>query len=285
LEQVFTGATWSVGQSVAGMAADAEGRVYLADANNVYVYVCGRLLIYMTAAEAAAIAGLSPVVAAVGIQDMDMAPDGSLYILLWGGIVHSSAPHSGELFRSTSGLTSPHRLGAIANDRVAVTHFGGLTEYTPADASLVYLASQLDLQSGCAVEDLTTNPSGVFLYAVGCNAWPLLRGSLDGSGVWILSTTSALQANNFICSARDPAGGFYTVITDQNDQPHLYHVDEVATGTQAFTEVVTSPSFIEAEASQNETFAFLYCSLATAPDGTVFFQTMSQLWKVAPPAP
>jgi hypothetical protein len=98
----------------------------------------------------------------------------------------------------------------------------------------------------------------------------------------ILSTTTALNAFNFICSARDPAGGFYSVITDQSDRPHLYHVDETATGTQAFSEVTTSPSFIEAEASQNETFAFMFCSLTTAPDGTVFFQTMSQLWKVTP---
>ena len=211
-----------------------------------------------------------------------MAPDGSLYILVYQGIVHSAAPHSGELFQSTSSLTFPHRLGVIANDRVAVTHYGGLTEYTSAGSSLVYSASQIDSPSDCAVEDLTTDPSGVFLYNVGCNGSPLIRGNVDGSGVGILSTTSALQAFNFICSARDAAGGFYSVITDQSDQPRLYHVDETATGTQAFTEVTTSPSFIEAEASQNETFAFKYCSLATAPDGTIFFQTMSQLWKVTP---
>jgi hypothetical protein len=180
LEQVFAGATWNVGQSVAGLAVDAQGRVYLADANNVYVYVCGRLLIYMTAAEVAAIAGGS---ANAEIQDMDMAPDGSLYILLSAGIVHSTAPHKGELFQSTSNLTYPHRLGAVANNRVAVTHYGGLSEYNLAGGSLVYSASQIKSPSDCAVEDLTTDPSGVFLYNVGCNGSPLLRGNLDGSGV------------------------------------------------------------------------------------------------------
>ena len=183
LAQVLTGATWSVGQSVAGMAVDSQNRVYLSDLSNVYVYVCGQLLIYMTAAEVAAIVG-SPVMQ--GIQDMDIAPDGSLYILLSQGIVHSTAPHTGDLFQLTSSLTSPHRLGAITNGSVAVTDSDGMTVFTSTGGYPVYSGSQIGSPSDCAVEDLTTDPSGVFLYNVGCDGSPLLRGNVSGSGVWIL---------------------------------------------------------------------------------------------------
>jgi hypothetical protein len=233
----------------------------------------------MTGAEAVAIAGGSVVLASTPIQDMDMAPDGSLYILLWGDIIRSTAPHRGEVFQSTGGLVDPHRIGAIANGRVAVTHYGGLSVFTSTGSSLVYSVSQID-PSDCAVEDLTTDPSGVFLYAVGCNGSPLLRGNVDGSGVGVLSTTSALNADNFICSARDPAGGFYSVITDEGDQPHLYHIDETATGTQAFSGVSTRPSLAEAKASDSAPLAFDYCSLAVGPDGAIFLQTGSELWKI-----
>jgi hypothetical protein len=87
----------------------------------------------------------------------------------------------------------------------------------------------------------------------------------------------------YMCSARDPAGGFYTAVVDNtNQQLGLYHVDETAPGAQAYTEVALNPSLNQASASQSEAFAFLFCSMAVAPDGTIFLQTMSQLWSIAP---
>jgi hypothetical protein len=46
----------------------------------------------------------------------------------------------------------------------------------------------------------------------------------------------------------------------------------------------TIPSLAQAQAqaSKIETFAFDYCSIAGAPDGSVYLVTYSQLWRVAP---
>jgi hypothetical protein len=279
LHQLLSGITWQVGQSVAGMAVDAQERVYLSDNNNVYLVSCESVSVYMTAAEAAYIAGVSSV---GGIQDLDIAPDGSLYILLWDAIVRSTAPHQVEVFKQFASNTLPHRLGVIDNERVAVTDDNGLTVYSATGAQLAFLDSQIDGGQGCAVEDLTTAPSGIFLYAPGCNLWPLLRGNVDGLQISAISTQANMLNDNFICSARDPSGGFFTVVRNLDNQPTLYHVDETAPGASAFVPVTTSPSLIEAQMSTNETFAFDYCSLAVGPDGRIFLQTMSQLWSISP---
>jgi hypothetical protein len=214
-----------------------------------------------------------------------MAPDGSLFILLYDGVIRSTAPHIGALFDSTTDLVFPHRLGAIGNDRVAVTHRAGLSLFGADGGALVYDFAQIGGMSDCACEDLTTAPSGVFLYAPGCNGSPLLKGNVDGAGISTFATPPALDDGgfaNFICSARDPAGGFYTVLRDENMSPRLYRFAESASGPQDFVEVTTSPSLAQAQASTSEVFAFDYCSLAVAHDGTLFLQTMSQLWSVSP---
>jgi hypothetical protein len=132
----------------------------------------------------------------------------------------------------------------------------------------------------------------VFLYQPGCNGYPLLRGNADGTGVGVLYNTtitppSAVSADNFLCSARDPSGGFYIIVEDVSDgAPRLYHLAGDAQGTARPTTdpvwIPTVPSFAQAKKSQSETFGFLFCSIATARDGTVFFQTYHQLWKVSP---
>jgi hypothetical protein len=96
-------------------------------------------------------------------------------------------------------------------------------------------------------------------------------------------TPSAIQTSNFLCTTRDPLGGFYVVVENLNDTgSRLVHLTEDAAGPTGLSEVPTRPSFIAAEMSQNEAFAFRYCSIAAGADGTVCLQTRSQLWKVAP---
>jgi hypothetical protein len=131
----------------------------------------------------------------------------------------------------------------------------------------------------------------VFLDQVGCNGSPLLRGNVDGTSVGILFDTfigqpnasSPVSAQNFLCSNRDPSGGFNIVVNDASDNsPRLYHIDEDAHGSSGVTRIDTVPSLTQAKRSNGEVFGFLYCSVATAQDGTIFIQTYHQLWKVYP---
>ena len=115
-----------------------------------------------------------------------------------------------------------------------------------------------------------------------------MRGQADGSGAGVLYTTSlegpsTIAADNFLCVARDPSGGFTLAVADpSDDEPRLYHVADDAQGTSGLTEIETTPSFAQASQQKSSVFGFDYCSLATAPDGTVYFQTYAQLWKVSP---
>ncbi|HEY4392434.1 MAG TPA: hypothetical protein VGP64_00150 [Polyangia bacterium] len=70
---------------------------------------------------------------------------------------------------------------------------------------------------------------------------------------------------------------------DPNDNaPRLYHVADDAAVTSGLAWIATTPSFAQASQLKRDVFAFDFCSLATTPDGTVYFQTYSQLWKVSP---
>jgi hypothetical protein len=63
----------------------------------------------------------------------------------------------------------------------------------------------------------------------------------------------------------------------------LFHLTEDAAGVMGATHIPTNPTMRMAAISQNEVFAFRYCSIAAARDGTVFLQTQSQLWKITRP--
>jgi hypothetical protein len=247
---------------------------------------------YLTAAEAAGSTSSQS-----GFDDLDIGPDDRLYIetsaFFTGtgqrsGIVRSSAPHQADWWAETSPLDQMQKLAVIADGYLAMVTPKGFWTITAAGAQLVYQPAKLSSTDSCACQDLTAAPSGVFLYQPGCNGYPLLRGNADGTGVGVLYNTtitppSAVSADNFLCSARDPSGGFYIIVDDASDgTPRLYHVAEDAQGTTGLTWIPTVPSFAEAEKSQSETFAFFYCSIATARDGTVFYQTYHQLWKVSP---
>jgi hypothetical protein len=80
-----------------------------------------------------------------------------------------------------------------------------------------------------------------------------------------------------------PAGGFYVIVGAIDfETPHLYHIAEDASGPHGLELIETVPTFDFAAKTQSETFAFDFCSLAVGPDGTVYYQTYSQLWKISP---
>ncbi len=272
---------WYATQATQGMAVDSRGRVYVGDNAHVFVVDGTSVSTYLTVAEAA-----GPMATETGFGDLDIGPDGRLYIVMAAfvsgtgstvGVVRSSQAHQADPWVDLSAVGQPQKLSVIADGYLALVSADGFWTFTDAGGRLVYDKSLLIYTYGCATEDLAADPSGVFLYQSGCNGYPLSRGNADGTnGVGVLYDTDAVDANNFLCATRDPSGGFDIVVEDTNDDaPRLYHVDETASGAPTWIE--TAPSFAEAKMQKSSTCGFEFCSLATAPDGTVFFQSYAQL--------
>jgi hypothetical protein len=301
LTQVLSGGPWMTFQWTPGMAVDEQDRVYLEDKTNVYMIDGQTVSTYLTFAEATAKTNLAK---PTQIIDLDRGPDGLLYLLVGGSddkdlyagnsvpsvVVRSGAAHVADLWQDASNLTFAKRITVEGAGSVAILSDEGLTMLSDAGSHVLYTSYQLHRLFECAWEHIVAAPSGVFLQLPGCNEGTLWRGNLDGSGVGLLYDGDQFKAPtsqykpNFVCSARDPSGGFYFVLGRllDNQGSHLYHVTETASGADGLTLIATVPTFLEASKTQNETFAFDFCSLAAAPDGTVFYATYSQLWKVSP---
>ena len=203
--------------------------------------------------------------------------------------MRSSQPHQVEPWLDLSPtLTDVANMAVIDDGVVGVISRTGFWMFSDGGSQLVYGQSPLSGYHGCACQDLAAARSGFFLYQPGCNGSPILRGRSDGSGVGVLYNTALTQASevpasNFTCVARDPSGGFYFIAQNISDgAPRLYHVADDAQGASGLTWIETAPSFAEAKNRASNVFGFSYCSLATAGDGTVYFQTYAQLWKVSP---
>jgi hypothetical protein len=292
LSLVLDSAPWYATQATQGIAADASGKVYVADYGNVYMVDGATVSTYLTAAEAADPGASSP-----EFGDLDIGPDGQLYVVAsWFsspegtrlGVMRSSQPHQATWWVNLAPTLSNVRKMAVIDDGlIGVVSGTGYWTFTSTDGTQVYDQSAVQTCGG-ACEDLAAARSGVFLFQPGCNGSPILRGQSDGSGVGILYAASLLQpstisADNFNCVARDPAGGFYFIAEDStNNSPRLYHVTEDAQGATGLDWIETAPSFAEASHQRSNVFGFEFCSLAAAPDGTVYFQSYAQLWKVSP---
>ena len=275
-------ASWSITQDTAGIAVDANQRVYVAVFDKVYVVDGASVSEYLTIDEARSTAGLAP----SGIDsfyDMDSAPDGSLFLLTRDGVLRSTSAHSATLWQRTN--QTQFLLGVVANDEVAIIRdFYGLFSLNGTAASQLYTSQQLQGTNNCATQDLAISTHGVFLYQPGCNGSSLMRGRIDGSKVERFyeaepAGINPMNANNFLCAARDPLGGFY-VIGQTPDGSQLYHLCEGATRYAGYNQIPTTPSFTEAA---NGSLKFRYCSLVAASDGTVFIQSYNQVWRVTPP--
>jgi hypothetical protein len=300
LTQVLSGGPWMTFQWTPGMAVDEQDRVYLQDKTNVYLIDGQTVSTYLTFAEATAKTNLAN---PTQIIDLDRGPDGLLYVLVGGSddrsvyaggsvpsaVVRSGAAHVAELWQDASKLTFAKRLTVGAAGSVAIVSDEGLTLLSGTGSQVLYSRSQMHHQFDCAWEHIVAAPSGVFLQLPGCNEGTLWRGNLDGSGVDLLYDGDEFRAPtspykpNFVCSTRDPSGGFYFVLgrVGDNQGSYLYHVTETASSAAGLTLIDTVPTFAQASKTQSETFAFDFCSLAAAPDGTIFYATFSQLWKIS----
>ena len=275
-------ASWAITQDTAGIAVDANKRVYVAANDKVYVVEGASVSEYLTINEARSTAGLAPS-GIDGFYDMDSAPDGSLFLLTRDGVLRSTTAHAATLWQKTS--ETQFLLGVVANNEVAVIRsFYGLYSLNGIAAAPLYTSEQLVSTTNCATQDLAISNHGVFLYQPGCNGSSLMRGHTDGSSVERFYEAepfgiNPMNATNFLCAARDPQGGFY-VIGDTPDGSQLYHLCEGATRYAGYNRIPTAPTFTEAA---NGSLKFRYCSLVAASDGTVFVQSYNQLWRVTPP--
>jgi hypothetical protein len=288
LVQLIADGPWELEQQTAGLAVDSQGVIYLADAEHVFRIEGTTVSVHLELADIAFETGESN----VRFQDLDIAPDDTLYVAAGDLLLRSNVAHELSLwsrFDADPGTTSRARVGVIAPDHALVVTNEGMRELTDDGALPIYGVDELARIADCATEDLATAPSGVFLYQPGCDESPLLRGYAGGVGVDVLYQAGLpdpkpISASNFVCSARDPSGGFYVVTRQRNGfAPILYHVAENASPNDDALYVPTTPSLASQQMlTWNDPLAFYFCSLAVAPDGTLVYQTYSQLWRISP---
>jgi hypothetical protein len=291
LIRVVEGGPWRTVQEAAALAVDSQGRVFVADNDQIHMVQGSGVSLYLTIADARAAVG--PQFSDTSFRDFDSGPDDQLYILTERYLLKSAAAREAiawhELAADVVYVGTRPRISVIAADDVLFIRREGMSRASWCGVKPVYSLERVHGATECTTEDLAVGPTGTFFYQSGCNGHPLYRGQADGSGVQLMYETSLFRSNplnatGFLCLARDPAGGFYVVVWDSwnNTGAHLFHLTEDALGSRGVTKIPTQPSFQEAERAQSELFAFEFCSVAVARDGTVFFQTRSQLWKVTP---
>ena len=186
LSLVVERAPWSL-SGRPGVAADAGGRLFVSDYNNVYVIEAGTASTYLTRAEAVTQAGLQYI---ARFEDIDFGPDGVLYVIAAGGlmgaststdvVVQSGAAHQAAYWRDV-GLLSEPRLKVAASNRIGLLYRDGFATATTTAQQLVYTAAALQSSSSCPMSELAINPSGVVAFPPAyCNRRPVRRGSVDG---------------------------------------------------------------------------------------------------------
>lgn len=295
LHQVLEGGPWSLGQQTTGFAADSMGRVFVMDPEHVFVVEGAEVSVYLSIEETRDQLGLEFY---YDFTDLDLGADDTLYISLGDIVITAPAPHSVVTWGNYAGehqwSGSYTKLGVIDDNSILVTEDDGLYRLDHEDVTLLYSedAQGQRWDSDCADHDLAVSRAGVFLYQRGCTGNGLFKGQADGTENIVLYETNLgndahgpLNADTFMCIARDPSGGLYAVVDNyfsKSPGVNLYHINDDATSTSGYGVVAVSPSLTQAKKETTETFAFDYCSLAVAPDGTIYFQTFSQLWKITP---
>ncbi len=283
---LWTQANWPI-------AVDAALRVYSlgADFSTINVTDSGTTSPYLTLAEVANTAGLG---AAARILDFDVEPDGQLYILLSSAqpwetvgtdmVATSNVAHRATLLRDLGDLNH-RRLKVIGAGRVGYFSSTGFGTATAAGTQDVYTGAALGWSDACqAVQrDLAIASSGAVALLPGCIDGAIQRGTVDGAplGVLYQPNMDLIYGEHFACIAKDPAGGFYSLVTDAESRhnPRLVHLPEAVTGTIVPALVPTAPTFGEVSVA-NAGGLFDDCTMTVAPNGAIYVQTGSQIWEV-----
>ncbi|MFO0615679.1 MAG: hypothetical protein U0414_24000 [Polyangiaceae bacterium] len=284
LSKVLEGAPWTVGQRTTGIAVDNQGIVFVMDDSNVYAVQGSTVGVYLTLDELDAIVGTPH----AGFKDLDRDPSGAIYVLApvslssTGTLFKLTGPHAGEVVASLPELGQMEHLAIRTADFMGfIRYAGGFWTLEGGAMKEVYSGTDIGDGTGCATEDLAMQASGVFLYQVGCNGSPLVRASALGGAPDTIQPKSFANASNFVCSARDPAGGFYVMASPDlaDATASLVHADEDFALPAGIQTIVTHPSINSAAQSEGN-LVFRYCSMAVSKAGTVFIQSFDQLWKL-----
>ena len=279
LQQVADHAAWTSTQVLA-MAASASS-VYLASSDEVDQFDGSALTPYLTVQEAADSAGLS---VAAGFRALDIDAKGTLYSILSSTVIRSQHTHQAAVWRTDPSLAV--QLGVAGVDDVVLISMQSMFRVMPHCASRLFTNGEF-LGLDCGAAQLTVAHSGSFLYAADCGVNQLYRGTIDGASFDVIYSagspaTPPLNATQFVCSTRDPAGGFYLVVDDGNAW-QLLHLSDYPSGTTGLDSVVVSPTFAEARdatPSLGRPLPFTTCKLAAKADGTLFLQTASLLFEL-----
>ncbi len=262
--QIWSGLTRST-------AVDLQDRVYVTDGAAIFVVDDGVPSMYLSHNELTAFDDDAEVI------DMDVGPDGNLYILLGDfspSILVSSAPHSAAVH--IDGVADPYsasRMAVESPDRILlVTTFDGMLAVSAGGVTSIYPDEALG-GSGCLGEDVAASQDGYVYYLPGCNGTPVLGGKSDGSGLGILGDPDDLGEYYFWMFgglARNPPGG--TVV---NLVGTIYHftIDGVA------TEVNTTPTL---ENITDDEGVFHVAPIEVGPSGAIYVITGLDIYRAVP---
>jgi hypothetical protein len=218
------------------------------------------------------------------VLDLRVGPDGVLYVLST-GLLNSTAAHRASVlvqqqFEATFAVLGP-------DDFVFAGGAAGLSRVIAGQREVVYAIPPLPA-SGCPQSDLSVQASGPLLVIHGCIGAPILDGTLQGRPLrhpfGNPETIRGQQIIQTLCTAPAPDGGFYVLVSMAQGRlfegPHLFHVGAEADAGVALDEVVTTPRLTDLHTLYEE--AFIFCSMATSPQGHLFVATDSNVWEVVP---
>jgi len=272
LTRLVSDGPWQFGQQAAGMTVDADDNVYLANGDTLWVYDGSTTSIY-----------LGPSDGAYNFEDVDIDADGLLYIFdgatVGGDILTSTVANTSTVLRTFNGVTFPSFMAVVDASQIVVTGRDGLHLITDSSTTLAHDSTAFKGSTDCATEDLVIQRSGAFLYQPGCNGNNIVMGDLTSTVPRTIDLGDTF--NNMLCSARDPAGGFYSVI-DFDSGYRLVHWEEDATADSGWSVLSTSPSINDAAEETELTSGFRYCALAASPSGKIYYQTFTDLWVFEP---
>jgi len=274
-----------------GMAVDATRHVYVSDDFTVHVVdAAGASSAYLTRDEAASAAGLGHV---EEFFDIDVGPDGKLYVLLSNAalddttrtdtIVTASAAHQATRLGDLAPLTRA-RMTVIGAGTVGYYTSSEFWSATGAGAQNIYAAAALDWDTEyCVIRDVISG-FGTVAFLPSCSWRPIQVGTVTGGPLATLYQPIApfsLFAEHFGCGAKDPAGGFYFMVTDiGGHNPRLVHLPETGTGAAVPAPVPTEPTLGAVSVNRGGGL-FDDCLMAVAPDGVIYVESSNGIWKIA----
>jgi hypothetical protein len=285
--RTFTLAVDDIGFDRAGespMAVDALERVYLTHQGDVYVIDGDQVAAVYLDLNDRPTPPAANADQTFGATELDIGPDGQLYVVAAGAIHRSHQAHQVEVVRTFApDLPGASFFGVVSPDEFALMFYDGLARVRPDALETVFTKDTLMGPTNCATEDFAIAPNGTFMYLRGCYDSPITRGKLDGSELHVVFDTTdfaSQRVTNFDCVTRAPEGGFYVVVSF-DPYPHLFHLTEDIDDSMDATEVITNPSLTAAAQAQDDNFlTFHYCAIAVAPSGRIFINSQKRLWRV-----